>query len=250
MPYQRHKADRKKAMVMVAALHAALGAALVLGLAGAPVQQVADPLRNSKLIEPLNLEPPPPPPPPPPRESAPAPRDEAAPPNLRARPAPIVAPAPLRPLPVRSPVRTSERRAPVEGADRSAGAAAVAGPGTGAGGSGDGFGGGGLGGEGGGGGTGTGTGSAPRLLGGNSARVSQRLLQQFADNRGEALLALTIGAHGRVTACAPIRGSGNADLDVELCRLMLSRSRWVPALDGSGRPISAQLQYTATWNRY
>jgi protein TonB len=247
MPYLRDRADRKKAIVMVAALHAALGVGLVLGLAGDPVRQVTDRLRSSAMVEPLTIEQLDPPPPP--RQAqAPAPRDEAAPPNLRARPAPIVAPPALRPLPVRSPVRTSERRAPVVGADRTAGAAAVAGPGTGAGGSGDGFGGGGLGGEGAGG--GGGMGSPPRLLGGNSARVSQRLLQRFAVNRGEALLALTIGAHGRVTACAPIRGSGNGELDVELCQLMLSRSRWVPALDGSGRPISAQLQYTATWNRY
>ena len=234
-------------MVLVAVLHAALGAGLVLGLAGDPVRKVAETLRSSALIEPLTIEQLEPLPPPP-QARAPAPRDEAAPPNLRTRPAPIVAPPALRPLPVRSPVQTSERRGPIEGADRTAGAAAVAGPGTGAGGPGDGFGGGGLGGEGAGG--GGGMGSAPRLLGGNSARVPRYLLQRFAVNRGEALLALTIGTNGRVTACAPIRGSGSAELDFELCQLMLSRSRWVPALDGSGRPVSAQLQYTATWNRY
>lgn len=245
MPYLRDKADRKKAMVLVAALHAALGAGLVLGLAGDPVRRVAETLQSSP-VEPLTIEELEPPPPI--RARAPAPRDEAAPPNLRAQPAPIVAPPALRPLPVRSPVRTSERRAPVEGADRTAGAAAVAGPGTGAGGTGEGFGGGGLGGDGTGG--GGGMASGPRLLGGNSARVPQRLLQRFAVNRGEALLALTIGTQGRVTACAPIRGSGNPELDFELCQLMLSRSRWAPALDGNGRPITAQLQYTATWNRY
>ncbi len=233
-------------MGLVLALHAALGVALILGLAGGPAVQLVEEAGQVDRVQPLTLTPEPPPLP---QDSAPAARDEAAPPDLRARPAPVVVPQPAIALPVRSPVRTAEQRAPIEGADRTAGAGAVPGPGSGAGGLGDGFGGGGTGGTGSGG-SGTGIGSPPRLLGGNSARVPRSLLQQFSVNRGEALLALTISPQGRVTACAPIRGSGSTDLDVELCRLMVNRSRWAPAIDTSGRPISAQLQYTATWNRF
>lgn len=245
MPYLRDRADRGKAMAMVAALHVALGAALLTGLAGGPVHEAVRSLR-SPTIEPLTLEPQPPAPKA--KTSAPAARDEAAPPDLLARPTPVVAPRPLLPLPARSPVNTSDERALAEGADRSAGAAAVAGPGTGAGGAGDGFGAGGAGGEGSGG--RGGLASQARLLSGNLVRRDYSRLRGFGIPSGQAVLSLTVGPAGRLTGCTAIQGSGSPGLDGQLCSVLMARSRWASALDQSGRPVTVQLRYTATWSQY
>ena len=82
MPYERTAADKAKAMALVLALHAGLGAALVFGLAGGSVERVSDAMKSFDVLEP----PPPPPPqpePPLPDDSASAAKDEAAPPDLR-----------------------------------------------------------------------------------------------------------------------------------------------------------------------
>lgn len=230
-------------MALVVALHAALGTALVLGLAGEEVRKVADSLATFNVRE----VPPPPEIAPPPEPSADAAPDEAGAPDLRATPAPVVAPEPVRRLPVPSPVRTSDERGPRDGADPSAGAAAVSGPGRGAGGSGSGFGGGGSGGSGSG--DGGGLGSGPQLLGGNRARLSSSFLRSVGIPRGQASLLLTIAPTGRVAECRVTAGSGSAALDAELCRIMLAGSRWEPARDRLGRPVTVQVPYTSTWNR-
>lgn len=229
---------------MVAALHAALGAALLFGLAGGSVRKVGDALKSFDVLPPL-----PPVREPPPPASASAARDEAGAPDLKARPAPVIAPPPAVELPLPSPVPTADERAPMEGSDPSAGAAAVAGPGSGAGGSGTGFGGGGQGGEGNGSGSGGGLGAEARLLSGNLVRSDYRQLRGYGIPSGRAVLALTVGASGRLTACTPVQGSGSPPLDGALCAILMGRSRWSPALDGSGRPVSVQLRYTAVWNR-
>ena len=66
---------------------------------------------------------------------------------------------------------------------------------------------------------------------------------------GRATLALTVTPSGRLAACTPIQGSGSAELDAELCALLMSRSRWAPAIDRRGEPVTVQLRYTAVWNR-
>jgi len=243
MPYAPNRTDRAKAITLVVALHAALGAALVLGLAGGSVTRVTDALKSFDVLEP------PPPPrsePPPTDRSESAAKEEAAAPDLRANPAPVVAPKPPRPLPVPSPVRTSDERAPVEGADRSAGAAAVAGPGSGAGGSGSGFGGGGSGG------TGTGAGGLGRearyVPGTARARLPRSVLMTAPSPSGRLPLRLSITPRGRVGSCAPLATSGSVLLDAELCRSVTRHSRWVPALDRSGRPVTVELVFNATWS--
>ena len=240
MPYVIDRRDRAKAAALVAALHVGLGAALIAGLAGDQVRQVADSLATFNVREV-----PPPEVPPPPELSDDGAPDEAGAPDLRAKPAPVVAPRPARRLPVPSPVRTSDERGPVEGADASAGAAAVPGSGRGAGGSGSGFGGGGGGGSG----AGGGLGQAPRLLGGNRASLPSSFLRAIGMPRGQASLLLTITPAGRVSVCRVTAGSGNAALDAELCRIMLAQSQWEPARDRAGRPITGQIGYTSTWKQ-
>lgn len=122
----------------------------------------------------------------------------------------------------------------------------MAGVGSGAGGAGDGTGGGGSGGEG----TGSGGGlaSEARLLSGNLTRRDYGRIRDFGSPRGRAVLGLEISAEGRVTGCQPVAGSGSAELDLELCRL-LSRTRWEPARDMMGRPVLVTLRYVATWDR-
>ncbi|HVF83701.1 MAG TPA: energy transducer TonB [Sphingomicrobium sp.] len=242
MPYAADRNDRAKAAVLVVALHVALGFALVLGLAGGPLGTI------DRDVATLDLQAPPPPqipPEPPPQPEAAAAREEAGAPALRAQPAPIVAPDPSVVLPLPSPVRTSDQRGPVEGADRTVGAASAPGIGRGAGGEGSGFGGGGSGGTGAG--EGSGLGNPPRLLGGNRGRLPSSFLMALGIPRGQASLLLTVASSGRVTDCRVTATSGDPTLDAELCRIMLANSRWEPARDQSGRPITVQVGYTSTW---
>lgn len=236
--------ERARALAGVLLVHAALGAALLSGLS---VQTVSEAVERLKTF---NIDAPPPPlaePPPPPtlREESSAPEDEAAPANVRSRPTPVVAPDPRVSLPVPLPINTAETPGP-EGTDRTAGASNVPGVGTGAGGKGSGFGGGGSGGSGAG--SGGGLGSEARLLGGHRSRLSSSVLSEVGFRNGSVPLRLTIGANGRVTACRPQGTSGSARLDRELCRIMTSSSRWAPAKDRAGRPISVQLTYVATYS--
>lgn len=243
MPYARSRSDKGKAAALVALLHAGLGAVFLWGLAGGSARNAVEALKS------FNVLPPPSPPSqePPPSHASSAAKEEAAPPDLRAKPAPVVVPPPAVPLPLPSPIAIADERAPVEGTERSAGAAAVAGPGTGAGGEGSGFGGGGPGGRGLGNGGGLGTGA--RLLSGNLSRRDYRHLRSFGVPSGRATLALTVTPSGRLAACTPIKGSGSAELDAELCALLMGRSRWAPAIDRRGEPVTVQLRYTAVWNR-
>jgi protein TonB len=242
MPWQPTRKDKGKTLALVGGLHLLLGAALVWGLAADPLirsDQGAPPLERA--LATLSLEPDPPPP----VESAPAAEEKAGTPDLRARPAPIVVPPP-RVLRVRNPVRAADEAAPESGSAPSAGAADTPGSGRGAGGTGDGAGGGGSGGEGAG--SGNGLGSEARLLSGNLTRRDYGRIRSFGSPRGRAVLGIEIGTEGRVTGCQPLSGSGNAELDAELCRL-LSRTRWEPARDLSGRPVVVALRYVASWDR-
>ncbi len=243
MPYVADKQNRAKAAALVVVLHVALGFALVLGLAGDRVRHVVEGLATFDVRE----APPPAELPPPPRAQPEAAQDEAGTPDLRATPAPVVAPDPALRLPVPSPVPTSDERTPIAGADASAGAAAVPGAGRGAGGAGSGLGGGGTGAAGTG--QGGGLGSPARLVGGNRARLPSSFLRALGIPRGQASLLLTIAPTGQVLDCRVTAGSGSAELDGELCRIMLNQSRWEPARDRSGRPVTVQVGYTSTWNR-
>lgn len=216
--------DRVRSVAATVAIHLALGGVLLAGLA----------LKVDRLpdygLKTFDVAPPPPPPPAP--EPNPAPRDLPAPAGRKADPSPIVAP------PARLPNPQPVSAAPVAGTGTDADAgAAEAGAGTG------------VGGTGGGGGSGSVIGTGARLLSGNRARLPRHLLRAFADDRGFAHLLLTIGDSGRVTGCTVFQGTGSSAVDDALCRVMLEQSRWSPALDTAGRPISVQLRYTSTWSK-
>lgn len=237
MPYARSKADRNRAVALVVLVHAALALVVLAGPSPPATQPVVERLRTFDVQQDA----------PPPEEQQPLP-EQAAPENQgaparEARPAPVVVPAPALPLPVRSDMAVADETAPADGSDRTAGAADQPGAGQGTGGAGSGFGGGGSGGDGAG-----ALGANARLLSGNLTRRDYRRIRSFGSPAGRAVLAITVGAEGRPTACAPLVGSGNPSLDEELCRL-LGRTRWSPALDRSGRPVTVTLRYVATWDR-
>lgn len=218
--------DRARSAAATAAIHLALGAAFLAGLTLQPERRSEDSLKTFDVI-----------PPPPPIEptSGPAPSDVPAPAGRKADPSPIVAP------PARLPSPQPVVAAPIAGSGASANAgAAASGSGTGAGGSGTGGGGGGVGG---------GIGTEARLLSGNRARVPRQLLRALAADHGYAHLLLTIGETGRVAGCGVIQGTGSAAVDQALCQVMIGQSRWSPARDTAGRPISVQLRYTSTWSK-
>jgi periplasmic protein TonB len=224
-------ADRAKAIAAVAAVHLGLAAAVVLG--GREARQQAEATPPTQLID-VALPPPPPPPPPP--EPAASPEREAGAAGRKAEPSPIVLPPPKIAVPTPNPLPV----APVAGTGSATSAgAASAGTGPGAGGSGSGRGGGGSG----------GIGTDVRLLGGNRAKLPASLLRQFAADRGTAQLLLTIAATGRVSECSVLAGTGSPEVDQALCNVMTGRSRWQPARDLQGRPVSVRIRYTAIWSK-
>lgn len=227
-------ADRAKAILAVAAVHAGMAGLLLVGGRAPDTPSLGQPA--TQLID-VAIPPPPPPPPPPEPEARPD-RDEGA-AGVKAEPSPIVLPPPRIAVPTPNPLPV----APVAGSGnaRSAGAA-TSGTGPGAGGSGDGRGGGGTG--------GIGIGSDVRLLGGHRAKLPRWLLAQFAEDRGTAQLLLTIAPTGRVSDCSVLGSSGSAEVDQALCNVMLRSSRWEAARDLQGRPLSVRIRYTAIWSKY
>jgi protein TonB len=231
--YRSHpsRPDRAKAIAGVVAVYAVIVGAMLL------VRTDTSP-RTVESIPPVLIEVTEPPIPPPQPEPGKAKEEEGA-AGKKDEPTPIVAPQPKIIIPAKPPVAA----APIAGTGLSPNAgAATAGTGPGAGGSGTGRGGGGSGGGG-------GIGSEARLLGGNSAKLPSRILRQFAADRGFGFLLLTISEAGRVSDCNVLQSAGSPEVDQALCNLMLRKSRWAPARDKQGNPISVKLRYTATWSK-
>ena len=240
MPWQPQRRDRTKSLALVALLHLALGAALLHGLAGEPLRRSVEALTTFDVPLP---EPPQPPEPQREEQQAAEVREEGE-TDLQARPAPMIQPPPLILLPKPPTLQTADEAGPVTGTSPSAGAGLQAGNGAGSGGTGAGIGDGGTGGTG----AGSGLGSEARLIAGNLSRGDYRRIRGFGAPRGSAVLAIEVGADGRLTRCLPFTSSGNPALDGELCRL-LARTRWEPARDRGGSPVPVALRYVATWNR-
>jgi protein TonB len=235
MPYRAEPSgpDKAKAITAVAALYALMIGALLLVRNDSVVRLGEN--EPTVLIDVTEL---PPPQPPPETEAGKAKEEEGA-AGKKAEPTPVVAPKPKIVLPARPPVAAAP--IPGTGSATTAGAA-TAGTGPGAGGSGTGRGGGGSGGSG-------GIGTEARLLGGNSSRLPSRLLRQFVANRGYGDLLLTVAETGRVADCSVLQSTGNSAVDAALCSLMIRQSRWAPARDRQGNPISVKVRYTATWSK-
>lgn len=223
--------DKAKAAAGVALVYATVVGAALMMPRDAPLRQSqSEPTVLIDVIEP-------PKPQPPPEQEAGKVEEEEGAAGRKAEPTPIVAPEPK--LPAKTPVAA----APLAGTGSAPSAgAATAGTGPGAGGSGTGRGGGGSGGGG-------GIGVEARLLGGNSSRLPSSLLRGFAADRGYGHLLLTVAESGRVTGCGVLQSTGNGQVDSALCSLMVRHSRWSPARDRQGNPISVKVRYTATWSK-
>ena len=234
--------DRVKAALGVVLFHALLGYALLTGLAFDVVRAAGQSLKVFDIPEPL--------PPPPVEEERPAqqrtpePEGAAAPPNLEARPTPVVAPPPRIKLEVPTPVVAAPEATPLPpGLDPSAGASDRSGPGWGAGGQGAGTGSGNAG-------TGTGGGGGGRRAQHVSGALRNSDYPRVALRNGiegSVTVRYTVLGDGRVSGCAILETSGSAELDSTTCRLIERRFRYRPALDASGQAVPQQLVKTYDW---
>lgn len=227
------------------------GAALLVGLIGYGLVSglgVDFPRRIAEDLKVVALLPDPPPKPDPvlpPRHAEKRKEAAASAPNLKSRATEVVAPPP--PIVLRQPPPIPVAPIAGLGADRSAGAALVAGPGTGSGGQGDGLGSG-RGGDGDGGGgadaepinTALHFGDLPRGLQ-DSLAAASRTYRATVSYEG------TIGVDGRLGGCRIVRSSGNRALDAETCALALRTVRFHPARDAAGRKVTDTAEFDQTW---
>lgn len=225
--------DKAKAIAGVALVYAMIVGAALLMPSDSPLR--VDESEPTILVDVRDI---PEPEPPPPEEAGKAELEEGA-AGKRAEPTPVVAPQARVEVPAKPPVVA----APIAGAgSASTAGAAETGSGPGAGGAGPGRGGGGSGGGG-------GLEANAKLLGGNSSRLPARLLRVFSADRGYGHLLLTVADTGRVTDCSVLQSTGDEQVDQALCNLMMRQSRWEPARDRQGQPITVKVRYTATWKK-
>jgi protein TonB len=213
--------DRWKAIVAVAAVHAALAAIILSGLnGGRMISAAVEQLKVFDVTEPT------PPPPPPPQASKPKQTEGA--PAKKAEPTPVVAPPALRPSPVPA------AKIAGQGSSAASGAAAV---GSGAGGAGTGPGGGGV----------DYSRFTPARLLRNLTSGDYRSIGAGRLPAGRAMVSLRVETSGVPSGCRVVRSSGDSIVDSGLCPLIEARLRFRPAFDDLGRPIPYQLKYVATW---
>lgn len=240
--------DRLRSATIVAAVHVALGYALLTGLGVEAIPKLQEPLALIDLAD----DPPAPEPaiamlPEQAERATERPKDPegaAAPPALRNSPTPVVAPVPEVRIPIPPPITTSPIAG--EGSAPAAGAAPVPGPGSGRGGVGEGLGSS-LYGSGTGGGGGGGLAREPEYLRG---RVDWRDVPDgvLASRPGGTVgFDMLIGADGRVRDCRVIRSSGNRGLDAATCRSAIRRLRYAPARDRAGRAVAAWTSGQNEW---
>lgn len=67
------------------------------------------------------------------------------------------------------------------------------------------------------------------------------------EREGTASYRLVIGSDGRVNACEITRSSGHSSLDRNTCRLIESRARFDPAKDNRGEATVGTYSGTVTW---
>ncbi len=222
MAYADQKASSGKiiALIIVAIIHAALGYALVTGLAYKYVKAATEKLNTFDVEEP--------PPPPPPEEPPPPPPEQ---PDLQ--PPPVVSPPPIvRTPPVNAPVITAVPTPPRVyiptpiAAPPAPPAPPPAPP------------------------------APPRVS--QKAGLKGNVASYFggdayppaairAGAAGRVAASLAVGADGRVSNCTVTSSSGNSDLDNTTCRIARSRVRFTPAKDDSGQNIASTYQLAVRW---
>jgi len=230
--------DRMKVAFAVAVLHVALAFALIAGLHVDMPLRISDELKVFKVLP----DAPPIPEPKKPVSQHESPRAEgaAAPPNLKAKPAPLVAPVPVISVPIPPPIIAAP--VPGVGNQASAGNAAIKGPGTGSGGLGDGTG---SGDEGYG--DGDGGNSPPRWIRGHIRDSDYPKAEAEAGVGGTVSVRYAVEADGRATGCIVTRSSGSADLDSVTCRLIEDRFRYRPSMTPQGRAVRSIIIENHHW---
>ena len=247
---QQRLGDRVGSAIAALLVQAAFACLFLFGMGSDVRQKMVEPLRL------INILPPEPEPEailsqPPPRvasetrEQRFTPREEggSSPPNLRSQTSPVVATAPIVPLPVRPTIVVAP--VPGRGSDSSQGAALMRGPGTGSGGRGNGTGSG-LGGGGGGGG------------GYNGYRPPRQIRGRLRDSdyptglgevgiQGTVGVIFTVRADGRVIDCNVESSSGSPILDETTCRLIEQRFFYEPSRDPYGRPVDSRIVENHSW---
>ncbi len=229
--------------LLVVMLHVAAVAALVRAFAPDLPDRIAQEVVAAFSITVATPPPPPPSPPSPTPEPKPVPKPAepegaAAPAGKKATPREVAAPKPKIPL-----APSPAPKVAGTGSAVSAGAAS-AGEGTGAGGTGDGTGSGNAG-------TGAGGGGAAakavKIAGDiNSARDYPRETRDLRID-DYVIVALNVGADGRVTGCRVTRASRDAQADAITCRLATERFRFRPATDAQGRAVASVYGWRQRW---
>ena len=214
MSYAQHKelsGNRTVAIVIVALLHAALGYAIVTGLAYNVIKKAAEDLKTFDVEE----EPPPPvePPPPPPDQPETPPQVVAPPPLVRTNiaPPPIVQTVREAPPPVITPTAPPAPPAPP--------APAIV----------------------------TKASSVKGNLQGLFSADDYPADAQRNDEQGTVGVSLSIGTDGRVSGCNVTSSSGSRSLDNATCRILRSRARFTPAKLSNGQPTADTYSQRITW---
>ena len=233
------------ALVAVGAVHAALALALMHLSGTVNLTEAQEALEVFDIIDVPPPAPEPPPPPVPQQIAQPKPKEKeggSAPKNIRSEATPVVAPKPAIEIPVKPIIAASET--PRLGTDPTQGASDVRGPGTGAGGTGTGTGSGGSGtGPGGGGGDG---------LAAVRARLATRDLRgrDFPPHILDAWppgamvwMRHRVDANGTIIQCIVDQGTGDADIDAQICAIARQKLRYRPG-------INRNRQRVADWAGY
>lgn len=235
--YAAPPASRYGSAAAAVALTAAMGWALLVGLAGGTLAGVVPEALKTFVVTP---------PPPPPEKTVERPHvsrraeGRAAPPNIRSKATPVVAPTPVVPLPP-PPIVAAPK--PFQGNQATQGAALQAGPGTGAGGIGDGTGSGGYG-------DGDGDGgdeTPPRWKKGRLKDSDYPHDAADTGLQGKVSVRFMVWTDGRVRDCSVTRSSGSRTLDDTTCRLITARYRYEPSRDAAGRPVPVWILETHEW---
>lgn len=230
--------ERLGAAALTAIIVAALGYALLLGLA---FHGVPDPAQEALATFDLVADPPPPERIVPPPRKINRPSGKASPPNIRSKATEVTAPVPI--VQVAPPPPIVVAPLPNVGVQATSGASDRAGPGTGAGGTGNGNGAGGDGD-----GDGSGRERVPRLVSGRirGSDIPDAILD--TGFRGVVGVRYRVEVDGHVTDCAVVRSSGSRLMDQATCRAIEKRFRYDPWRDAAGRPVRSIVLRDQQWD--
>ncbi|MBX9813828.1 MAG: energy transducer TonB [Sphingomonas sp.] len=212
---------RMVAVVVVIILMAVLGYAFITGLAYQYVKKVQEQLNT------FDVAPPPPPPPPPPDEPPPPP-DTPQPTSPPVVSPPVIVQTPAPPSPIVT-TATPPPAAPVTVTAAPPAPVVVATPPA-----------------------------PPKPNLATRASIRGAAGDWFPEDyypasakregiQGRVVVALTIGANGRVTQCSVTTSSGNGELDNTTCRLAKSNGRFNPAKDSAGNAIESSYTLPVRW---